>query len=151
MPMSVSKALEHSDSCGFEFAKEMLDGDVTAGINFDRLQKHPQYGYIIFEYLRCKETQPNVNPYTSHPNRYWYRNKEKFIALKEVADTMNATLYLVNYARRGTKHEDKVLLIKVLQIDPNKGIVDEEKIQFTRATFKEWFRNLNRECLCPQK
>ena len=49
--MESSKALSHNDDSGFFFAQEMLDGDVTAAINFDRLQKHPQYGYIIFEYL----------------------------------------------------------------------------------------------------
>lgn len=147
MPFVASKALGHYDASGFEFAQEMLGRDATAGINFDRLQRHPKYGYIIFEYLRCREDQPYVDPYTSYPNRYWYKNKAKFISLKEAADAMNATLYLVNYAKKGTKHEDKVLLIEVLQIDPNVGIVDDRKTQFTRAGFKEWFRNLNRECL----
>ena len=66
-----SKSLGQDDSSGFEFAQEMLRGDVTYAINFDRVQKHPKYGYIIFEYLRCHEDQV-VTPHTSHPNRYFF-------------------------------------------------------------------------------
>jgi len=76
-----SKALGKGDENGFEFAKEMLDGDSTAGINFDRLQHHPERGYIIFEYLLCEERQPRVTPHTSHPKRYWNKNRQKFISL----------------------------------------------------------------------
>ena len=38
--MAGSKELGHDDSSGFAFAQEMLDGDVTAAINFDRVQKY---------------------------------------------------------------------------------------------------------------
>ena len=41
-----SKKLGHYDECGFEFSKEMLGDMPTAAINFERLQKHPQYGYL---------------------------------------------------------------------------------------------------------
>ncbi len=143
---SHSKSLEHSDESGFSFAKEMLDGMVTAAINFDRLQKHPKYGYIIFEYLLCEEAQ-TVTPFTSHPNRYWHKNKQKFIALKRAADDFNAKLFLVNYAKKGTKHEDEILLIHVIEIDEEKGITKEKKRKFKRDEFKAWFRKLNQECL----
>jgi hypothetical protein len=60
--MAHSKSLGHGDESGFYFAQEMLAGDVTAGINFDRLQRHPKDGYIIFEYnierLRHNDQQP---------------------------------------------------------------------------------------------
>ena len=65
-----SKPLGHDDTSGFEFVKEILDGDPTAGINFDRLQRHPTKGYIIFEWLLCDEKQ-QVTPYSSHPKNYW--------------------------------------------------------------------------------
>lgn len=42
--MGESKALGHDDESGFIFAKEMLGGDVTATVNFDRFMKHPQRG-----------------------------------------------------------------------------------------------------------
>lgn len=143
--MSQSKPLSGSDQSGAEFAKEMLDGDETAGINFDRVQKHPQKGYIIFEYLLCEEAQM-VNPHTSHPKRYWYKNSTKFTSLWRVACDLKAILYLVNYAKKGTRHEDKILLIEVLDMD-NNGITKEKTTRMTRSTFQEFFRRLNRECL----
>lgn len=140
-----SKKLNHDDQSGFEFSKELLGEDSTAAINFDRLQKHPKKGYIIIEYLLCEEAQ-SVTPYTSHPNRYWNKNATKFLALWKSKVDFNATLYLVNYAKKGTKAEDEVLLIEVLDVDEN-GITAENKTKYTREKFAEWFRKLNRECL----
>lgn len=143
--MSLSKSLGHGDESGFEFAKEMLAEDATAAINFDRLQKHPAKGYIIFEFLLCEEIQ-KVTPYTSHPKRYWYKNSKKFISLWGVAKDLKATLYLVNYAKKGTKAEDEILLIEVLDLDKN-GINKENLTKMTRKQFSDFFRSLNKECL----
>lgn len=140
-----SKSLEHDDTSGFNFAKEMLDGDETSAINFDRLQFHPKNGYILFEYLLCEEEQ-SVNPWSSHPRRYWDKNKTKFISLWKVTKALNATLYLVNYAKKGTLHEDKILLIEVQEID-NNGITGEIQTKMSRSQFQKWFRKLNNECL----
>ena len=151
--MEESKALGHDDESGFEFAQEMLADDVTATVNFDRLQKHPQRGYIMFEYLLCEEEQMELHhttPYNSHPNKYWYKNKRKFLSLWRAALDLNAELYLVNYAKKGTKYEDQVLLIKVRGVNEF-GISDQEKTRFTRAEFQAWFRQLNRECLGPME
>lgn len=144
-----SKELEHDDISGFEFAKELLCGDETAAINFDRLQKHPEKGYIIFEYLLCEEGQ-TVTPYTSHPKNYWHKNKLKFVSLWRVTKSLNATLYLVNYAKKGTEHEDKVLLIEVIDMNEN-GIISEKKTEFNRSEFSKWFREINKECLSTVK
>jgi len=140
-----SKSLSHDDSSGFEFAKEMLNGDVTAGINFDRVQRHPTKGYIIFEYLLCEESQ-KVTPFTSHPRNYWHKNSRKFISLWQIAFDLNARLYLVNYAKRNTEHEDKIRVIRVLGVN-NAGITNENSKEFTRSEFSNWFRQMNRECL----
>ena len=139
-----SKSLGHDDISGFDFVQEMLDGDVTCAINFDRLQLHPTKGYIIFEYLLCEESQ-SVNPHTSHPNRYWHKNSRKFISLFKVSQDLPAKLILVNYAKQGTKHEDKIKVIEVLSIDDN-GITDEKITLMTRKEFKFAFRKLNFEC-----
>lgn len=141
-----SKALGHDDSSGFEFAQEMLAGDITAAINFDRIQRHPEKGYIIFEYLLCEEAQ-TVTPYTSHPNRYWHKNSRKFIALWNVAKDLDAKLVLVNYAKKGTKNEDKVKVILVNKIDEKEGITKYKEFKWTRKQFSDWFRKLNKECL----
>jgi hypothetical protein len=143
--MAKSKELSNDDSSGFEFVKEILDGDPTCAINFDRLQKHPKKGYIIFEYLLCEEDQ-KVNPHTSHPNRYWHKNSQKFISLFQVSKDLPGILVLVNYAKKGTKHDNKVKVIVVKDIDVSKGITDSKETNMTRDKFKNWFRKLNKEC-----
>tara|TARA_B100002052_G_scaffold86297_1_gene79258 strand:- start:755 stop:1189 length:435 start_codon:yes stop_codon:yes gene_type:complete len=143
--MKKSKPLQHDDSSGFEFVKEILDNDPTYAINFDRLQFHPKKGYIIFEYLLCEEDQ-SVNPYTSHPNRYWDKNARKFISLFKVSKDLPAKLILVNYAKRDTKHEDKVYVIEVLDVNKSKGIIDSKETKMTRSSFQKWFRQLNNDC-----
>jgi len=143
--MNTSKPLGHDDESGFSFVREILRGDPTNAINFDRLQQHPKLGYLIFEFLLCDESQV-VTPNTSHPNKYWHKNSRKFISLWEATQGLNATLYLANYAKLGTKHEDKITVIKVLEIDISKGITKEQKKDFTRTEFGEWFRKLNAEC-----
>ncbi len=151
--MEESKALGHDDESGFLFAKEMLSGDVTAAVNFDRFMRHPEDGFIIMEYLLCEEEQMekhNTTPYTSHPNKYWNLNKRKFLSLWRAALDLKGSLYLVNYAKKGTKCDDQILLIKVKGMNEN-GIYDQETTQFTRDTFKEWFRQLNRACLGPEE
>jgi hypothetical protein len=140
-----SKPLGHDDESGFGFVKELLQGDPTYAINFDRLQKHPERGYIIFEFLLTDESQV-VTPHTSHPNKYWHKNSRKFIALWEAATALNATLYLVNYAKPDTPHAEKVTAIKVLKVDHQTGITEEKKRNFTREEFGTWFRELNAAC-----
>ena len=130
MILPLSKKLEHDDQSGFEFSKELLGEDYTAAINFDRLQKHPQLGYIIIE--------------------YWHKNASKFLSLWRAKLDFNATLYLVNYAKKGTKWENEVLLIEVLDVDET-GIVREKKTEYTREKFAEWFKKLNRECLSEKR
>ncbi len=143
--MGFSKKLGHGDESGFLFAQEMLAGDPTAGINFDRLQKHPKDGYIIFEFLLCEEVQ-SVTPYTSHPSKYWHKNSRKFISLWKVAQDLKSKLYLVNYAKEGTKHANEVLVIEVLELNST-GIQKEKSTKTTREQFSQFFRNLNKECL----
>ncbi|WP_439239248.1 hypothetical protein [Lonepinella sp. BR2919] len=145
--MQYSKALSQDDSSGFEFVTEILNGEPTYAINFDRVQYHPQQGYIIFEYLRCHESQ-RVTPHTSHPNRYFNKNKFKFISLFNIAKDLNATLYLVNYAKLGTEHDDKIKVMKVLDINERQMYepVKTQDWDTNRENFGKWFRQLNRDC-----
>jgi len=143
--MKSSKPLTHDDSSGFEFVKEILKGDATFAINFDRLQYHPQKGYIIFEFLLCDEKQQSVSPHTSHPSKYWHKNSQKFISLFQVSKALNAILYLVNYAKAGTKYEDEIRIIEVFEVDET-GITQEKTYETTREKFSASFRKLNIEC-----
>lgn len=143
--MANSKVLGHDDTSGFEFVKRTLGDNVTGAINFDRLQKDPQRGYIIFEFLKCEETQ-EVTPYTSHPRRYWNKNASKFLSLWRAKQDFDAILYLVNYAEKNTAHENEVLVIEVLDMDEN-GITKERKTQYTFSEFSKWFIQMNNRCL----
>jgi len=148
-----SKKLTSNDQSGFDFVQEMLNGDATFGINFDRVQwdnKHKKY--VVIELLLCDEKQ-NVDPYTSHPNRYFFSKKEKsiigngrkFIKLWELSLKLEANLFLVNYAKKGTLHEDKVLLMWVINVDKNNKTtpVRTKDIKFTRDEFSTKFREMN--------
>jgi hypothetical protein len=140
-----SKSLGKADICGESFSKEMLAGDMTAGINFDRLQKHPIHGYMIFEYQKCEPTQI-VTPHTSHPNRYWHKCRRKYKRIWEVACILGAKLFVVNYAERGTIHENLVRLLLVEEVD-EQGIKTKFEKCMTRNEFSRWFRKYNQECL----
>lgn len=147
--MSLSKELTHDDESGFHFAKEMLDGDGTAAINFDRLQKHIDK-YIVFEYLRTKEEQfekTGTTPFTSHPDKYWEENPYKFPALWDAVQKLDATLYLVNYAKPEEKFANEIRLMVVDWIDKGAHKVHEKTYYFSRKAFQHWFRAMNKACL----
>ncbi|MBD1396892.1 hypothetical protein H9Q13_06925 [Pontibacter sp. JH31] len=143
--MPNSKPLGHDDESGFAFVKELLQGEPTCAINFDRLQLHPEKGYIIFEFLLCDQKQAKVTPHTSHPSKYWHKNRQKFISLYRVAKDLKATLYLVNYSKPGTPNEDKIKVIRVDELS-SKGIAKETVWETSRGAFAWWFRKINREC-----
>jgi len=148
-----SKPLKHDDTSAFEFVQEMLKGDPTCAINFDRIQwDNKEKRYVIVEFLLCDEKQfsRGITPYTSHPNRYFHKNAQKFISLWKLAQHIDAKLYLVNYAKRGTEYEDQVLLMEVTSVneDGKKEPVKTINTEMTREKFSDWFRNLNsRGCM----
>jgi hypothetical protein len=147
MMRKTSKQLGIEDTSAFEFVKEMLQGDPTYGINFDRIQwDSSEQRYVIVEFLLCDEQQfsRGITPYTSHPNRYFQKNAQKFISLWKLAKKLEAKLYLVNYSKKGTTYENEVLLMKVLDVDRNKiPPVKTRDTKFTRKEFSKWFRELN--------
>ena len=147
MSIQASKALKISDQSGFDFTQEMLAGDVTYGINFDRVQWHSGINrFIIVELLLTDENQPWVTPYKSHPNLYFHKNKLKFIRLWELTKKLDALLFLVNYAKLGTPHENEVLLMLVNDVnqnDVNGNYVKSDDEKLTRAEYSEFFRKLN--------
>ena len=154
--MAGSKELGHDDSSGFAFAQEMLDGDVTAAINFDRVQKYRgadgREQYMILEYLLCEEDQMekhHISPFRSHPNRYMHKNRAKFLALWAVARRMEAKLYLVNYAKAGTRYADEILLMQVEDVTYDR--VDTVDFQMSRRAFQVWFRYWNARCLSEER
>lgn len=144
--MIKSKPLQHADISAFELHKRIFADEPTAAINFDSLYYHPELGYIIVEYLLCEETQ-TVNPWTSHPNRYWNKNWRKFMSLFNAAKSLNAKLLLINYAKENTKHSDKIKTIVVYDCDKEQGIIQSNEKKWSFEEFKVWYRQLNKECL----
>lgn len=146
--MSKSKPLGSPDVSGSEFSKEMLRGDPTYGINFDRIQWDNNANcYVIIEYLLCEESQSErgITPYSSHPKRYFQMNSQKFIALWDLTRRLKAKLYLVNYAKSGTKFADEVLLMDVQYVDPEKNpTVMTENTRLSRSEFSAWLRDQNK-------
>lgn len=141
-----SKPLGMDDISGFDFVKELLNGDSTYAINFDRIQWDSKFNqYVIVEFLLCEETQ-NVSPHTSHPNRYFLKNKHKFISLWTISQKLGARLYLVNYAKNGTKHENEVLFMIVEDVNElnSPNYVKTKNYKMTRDTFAKHFREMNK-------
>ncbi len=149
MKNSTSKPLEISDISGSEFSREMLKGDPTFGINFDRIQYHRSAKrYVILEYLLCDEKQfdRNITPYTSHPNKYFTKNKHKFLSLWDLARKIEASLFLVNYSKKGTLYDNEILLMNVIDIcDYSTTPVKTKDKKYTRDEFSDWLRQLNKE------
>ena len=145
--MDKSKPLKSDDISAFEFVKESLKGNPTSAINFDRIQyDYINENYVIIEYLLCDEKQfsRGITPFTSHPNRYFLKNSMKFISLWKIAQELNASLYFVNYSKKGTQYENEVLVMKVLSIDETKKEpVLSENIKMSRLEFSKWLIKLN--------
>lgn len=146
--VSISKPLGHGDDSATEFVIEMLKGEPTFAINFDRVQWDSKNNcYVIIEYLLCDESQfaKGITPHTSHPNRYFHKNAQKFISLWQVANDLHAILFLVNYSKKGTLHENQVLVMKVEEVRAETAApVKTIDKKCTRDEYSTWFRNLNK-------
>jgi hypothetical protein len=144
---STSKPLGHGDDSATEFVIEMLKGDPTFAVNFDRIQwDNKNNCYVIIEYLLCDESQfsRGITPHTSHPNRYFHKNAQKFISLWQIASDLHAILFLVNYSKKGTAFENQVLLMKVEEVNAEiQNPVKTTDRKITRDQYSAWFRELN--------
>ncbi|MHA1380793.1 MAG: hypothetical protein ACTSRG_20695 [Candidatus Helarchaeota archaeon] len=147
-----SKPLGSEDESAALFVMEMLAGDPTYAINFDRVQWDSlEERYVIIEFLLCHERQfpKGITPHTSHPNKYFHMNKNKFIFLWELSQKLGAKLYLVNYSNTETACEDQVLLMEVIKVDGSlsSNNVDTKDTKLSRKEFSDWFRELNKRGL----
>ena len=143
-----SKKLSKTDDSGEKFVIEMLSGDPTYAINFDRIQWDNKIEkYVILEYLYCHPSQfeRNITPFTSHPNRYFGKNTQKFISLWKLTKKIDAQLILINYTSKNEKFEDEVLVMEVELIDPTNSECPVKTIdkKMTREEFSTWLRKLN--------
>ena len=103
-----SKPIGKGDDDAKALIIETLEGEWTGGFDLDSIYLINQKYYIL-EFLKCETVRPN----NSHPNRYWFKNKQKFISLWEITKKLDGILYLVNYE----DSRDQFKVIKVLKID----------------------------------
>lgn len=132
-----SKPLSKGDDSAKELIIDCLKGTYTGGFDLDSVYCVDGH-YILFEYLKCD----TVRPFKSHPNRYWHKNKRKFISLWNICQKLEGTLILVNY--EDSREQFKV--IKVLEISETK-IEKEESWEWNYQQFKEWLVGLNNKAL----
>lgn len=109
--------LEKHDA--FHLSKSCLMGDKTFGFNIDHILFDTQTNKVsLMEFLKCEASQPYVTPLTSHPNKYWHKNAQKFISLHRFANTFGGTLYGVNYAENGP-HVGLTKMFEICGVDEN--------------------------------
>lgn len=122
------------DNSSFAISKACLGFDVNHGFNVDKVLFFPQVQECaIFEYLLCEASQ-RINPYSSHPNRYYRKNAHKFQSLLKLSQSLKTPVYMLNYAKEGL-HADKVLFMKLLDIDIND--IDPVKTQNKETTIQQ--------------
>jgi len=133
---SHSKKISKPDESAKELIIEIMGEELTGGFDIDSIYHMPDGKWIIIEFLKCD----TVRPFDSHPNRYWYKNSQKFISLFNLKESLNAKLFLVNYE----DSRKQFLLIEVKAIDKDKGIIKEDKTKMSFTEFKDFFIDLNR-------
>src|SRR5208283_2456488 len=131
----LSKKISKIDEDAKRLIIELLGEEWTGGFDIDSIYHMPDGKWVILEFLKCD----TVRPFDSHPNRYWFKNSQKFLSLWAVTTKLDATLYLVNYEIS----REQFMLIKVGEITKD-GITKEEKTKMTLAQFKDFFVGLNR-------
>lgn len=118
---------------------ESLDGHKTGGGDIDALIKTSE-GFILIEFLRCI----TVRPFESHPNRYWdygeakIGNKNKFLALWNLAQKTGSRLILVNYE----DSREQFRIIEVKGLSDSLKIYKQDSINMNFGEFKIWFNKI---------
>jgi DNA repair exonuclease SbcCD nuclease subunit len=141
-----SKKLSKTDDSAAALLIDLLDGN--AGRNFDieslfvHKREDGRWEFIILEFLKCESTQKNVDVFTSHPNRYWNKNKRKFLSLWTLVEVIkhggiNAKLVLINYD--DSRKQIKVMNVKSINQNRQNNWVDTKDECITFNEFKERF------------
>lgn len=158
-----SKALAAADDSAARLLRELL-GD-SPGRNFDIesifLEKTTSglWRWWIFEFLKCDSELRGIDVRSSHPNRYWEKNKRKFLSLWAVVKCLRkagceAELVLVNYDD-GREFVKRMIVKEIDEYSEENWIhegravygksnfiVTEDKVM-TFEEFRNRFRNFN--------
>ena len=140
MTENFSKPIQKTDDSAKQLIIEALEGQETGGFDLDSVY-NIQGIYYVLEFLKCD----TIRPFNSHPRRYWFKNKQKFLSLWEITTKLGGRLYLVNY--EDSREQFKV--IQVLDLDES-GIKEEIVNLWDFAQFKVWFKALNNHSIDKQ-
>lgn len=132
-----SKPIGKTDDDAKKVIIEALESNLTGGFDIDSIYLIKDTYYVL-EFLKCD----TVSPVDSHPNRYWFKNSQKFISLWRITQKLEGKLFLVNY--EDSREQFKV--IKVLELTDS-GIKKEKSWNWTFEQFKEWFQELNKRAI----
>lgn len=132
-----SKKISKPDEEAKKLIIEIMGDELTGGFDIDSVYHFPDGKWVVLEFLKCD----TVRPFNSHPNRYWYKNSQKFLSLWNLVTTLKGELYLVNYENS----REQFLLIRVIDISTDKGIIKEEKTKMDYDGFKKFFIELNKK------
>ena len=134
---SNSKKISKVDEDAKRLIIEVMGNELTGGFDVDSIYQMPNKEWVILEFLKCD----TIRPFESHPNRYWFKNSQKFISLWNLKNDLKGELLLINYE----DSREQFLLIKVKNINNEQGIIDEEKTKMTFEEFRRFFVNLNKK------
>jgi hypothetical protein len=118
---------------------EALASNKTGGGDIDSLIRLKEE-FVVIEFLRCI----TARPFDSHPNRYWdyvpdkIGNKNKFIALWNIAQKTKSKLMLINYE----DSREQFKIIEVRGLSDSRKIYDEVVTKMNFDEFKKWFNDL---------
>tara|TARA_Y100000389_G_C17012910_1_gene295063 strand:+ start:43 stop:456 length:414 start_codon:yes stop_codon:yes gene_type:complete len=135
--MYKSKPIKKADDDAKELIIELLAGKNTGGFDLDSIYIIEDR-YFVIEFLKCE----TVRPHKSHPNRYWFKNSQKFLSLWKITQKLEGRLFLLNYEET----REQFLLIEVLNLD-NLGIKKEIKKELNFQQIQSWFQDLNKKAL----
>ena len=133
MSENFSKPIQKTDDSAKQLIIEALEGQQTGGFDLDSVY-YIKETYYVLEFLKCD----TVRPYNSHPRRYWFKNRQKFLSLWKITEKLEGRLYLVNY--EDSREQFKV--IRVISMDES-GIIQEKVNLWNFEQFKTWFKALN--------
>jgi hypothetical protein len=130
-----SKKISKADDDAKILIMELLDGVDTYGIDIDSIFNHKVKGYVVIEFLKCL----TVRPHKSSPNRYWKRCWRKVFVLFNITQKLGGTFYWVTYE----DSREQFSVIKILEIDKEKGMTKFERKDWDYKQFKDWYRLIN--------
>lgn len=155
------------DDNGLGITKAALDGNPTYGFDFDIFDDIDK---TIIEFLNNETKEKGNNPVDNikaHPMRYawisereqedykkrmnekcpeWKNprkkdNRQKYISLWKAKEILDGELYLVNYNKLDLKED--LSIIKVINLDVEKGITEDISYKVTYDELIEWLTLMN--------